>query len=334
MVKEAKKEASAPKYSFYLGCIIPNRYPMVEQATRNVFSKLGVDLVDMKGATCCPAPGVFRSFDIPTWMTLGARNLTIAEDNKANVMTMCNGCYGTLLEVNHALKESPTKKEEINAHLKKVNREFKGSVKVEHLMEVLYYDLGMEKVREFITKKLGLKVAVHYGCHLLKPVENRPWQGESENPRFFDDIIEMLGCESVNYQDKLMCCGAGGGVRSAIKEVSLDFTRQKLENIRKAGADCIVVACPFCELQLDLGQFEVNNMFKDQIGQPFGIPVFYVTQLLGLAMGMNPVDLGLIKRNDLKGVPPYISQEKLLIELLGRLGYDYNKLKSTVEAKV
>ncbi|MBD3350772.1 MAG: CoB--CoM heterodisulfide reductase subunit B [Candidatus Lokiarchaeota archaeon] len=320
-------------YSFYLGCVIPNRYPMVERATRTVLDELGAELRDMKGATCCPAPGVFRSFDIPTWLVIGGRNLTIAEDNQADVVTMCNGCYGTLLEVEHALKHEEKKRNYVNEHLQKVGRKFKGSIHVKHLAEVLYYDIGLKKIQDVAIHDLGLKVAVHYGCHLLKPSAIRPWDGESEEPRFFDELVEALGCESVDYRDKMMCCGAGGGVRSAVKEVSLDFTRHKLEEIRKVGADCIVNMCPFCMLQLDLGQVEVNGVFKDIIGEPYNIPVFYYTQLLGLSMGLNPIDLGLIKQHDLKGVPPFTSQEPALRKIFKKLGYNYDELVEQAKNK-
>jgi len=322
------EERTPLEYSFYLGCVIPNRYPFVEQATRNVLNELGVRLKEMEGASCCPAPGVFRSFDIPTWLTIGARNVVIAEENQADIVTMCNGCYGTLLEVNHQLRNEEEKRTFVNEQLAKIDRKFTGSIKVKHLAEVLYMDLGLNKVRDSVTKLLGgLKCAVHYGCHLTKPSAIRPWDGETEDPTFFDELVEAIGCESVDYKDKHMCCGAGGGVRSAIKEVSLDFTRHKLEMMRAAGAECIVVMCPFCMLQLDLGQIEVNGLFKDEISAPFGIPVFYYTQLLGLAMGMHPNDLGLVKRHDLKGVPPFVNQEKLLTRMLKELGYDYAKLK-------
>ncbi len=320
------------EYSLYLGCVIPNRYPQTERATRTVLKELGIKIKEMEGASCCPAPGVFRSFDVPTWLTIGARNLTIAEQNQTDIVAMCNGCYGTLLESNHIMKSDPKRRAEVNSHLKKIDREFQGSIKVKHLAEVLYYDLGIESIKNVATKPLDLKIAVHYGCHLLKPAGIRPWANETEEPRFFDELVEAMGCESVDYRDKLQCCGAGGGVRAAAKDVSLDFTRHKLEEIRKVKADAIVVMCPFCQLQLDIGQAEVNSVFKDEIGEPFNIPVFYYSQLLGLSMGLNPIDLGLVKRHTLKGVPPMINQEELLTKLLKRLGYDYSKLQQKAEA--
>jgi heterodisulfide reductase subunit B len=308
-----------PKFALFLGCVIPNRYPFIERATRSVFEKLNIDLIDMEGASCCPAPGVFRGFDIDSWLVIGARNITIAEELGLDIALMCNGCYGSLLEVNHTLKHDKEKLKMVNGHLAKIGRSFKGNVKIRHVVDILYNDVGVEKIKNR-TKygrkyPLNLKLSVHYGCHLIKPAEIRPWDQEVEGPTFLDELVEISGCKSLNYKDKFMCCGAGGGVRGSFKEVSLDFTREKLENIAKTGADAIITACPFCHLQLDLGQVEVNNIFKDKISVPFRIPVLYFTQLIGLALGMSPEELGLIRSPDLKGVPPFIPVEKILYKI-------------------
>ena len=229
---------------------------------------------------------------------------------------MCNGCYGSLLEVNHTLKNDKKKLKIVNEHLSKVGREFKGTAKIRHVVDILYNDIGIEKIKnkaKYGRKQLlNLKLSVHYGCHLVKPAEIRPWNQEAERPTFLDELVEISGCKSIDYKDKFMCCGAGGGVRGAFKEVSLDFTKQKLENIIKIGADAIITACPFCHLQFDLGQLEVNGIFKDKISAPFKIPVLYFTQLIGLALGMSPEELGLIKSPDLVGVPPFTSIEPIL----------------------
>lgn len=297
------------KYSFFLGCVIPNRYPLIERATRSVCKKLGIELIDMEGASCCPAPGIFRGFDLDTSLVIGARNITIAEQLGTDITLMCNGCYGSLLEANHTLKHNRKKLKMVNEHLAKIGRKFKGTVKIRHIVDILYNEIGPEKIRNKTKygrkQPLNLKLAVHYGCHLIKPGEIRPWNKEVERPTFLDELIEISGCVSVDYKDKFMCCGAGGGVRGAFKEISLDFTREKLENIKSAKADAIITACPFCHLQLDLGQLEVNSIFKDKISAPFNIPVIYITQLLGLALGMDLEELGLVKNQDLKGVPPF-----------------------------
>ncbi|MFX1572593.1 MAG: CoB--CoM heterodisulfide reductase subunit B [Promethearchaeota archaeon] len=304
------------KYSLFLGCVIPNRYPFIELATRRVLKKLGIDFLEMEGASCCPAPGVFRGFDIDTWLIIGARNLTIAEKNNYDLVTMCNGCYGSLLEINHQLKNNLEKQRMVNEHLIKVNRQYTGNINVKHIIEVLYKDIGIEKITQRVKygrrTKLDLNVAVHYGCHLLKPSQIRPWGNEVENPRFLDELVEATGCKSLDYKDKYMCCGAAGAVRSAFKEISLDFTREKLENMVAVGTEAIITACPFCHLQFDLGQIEINKIFKDRIEAPFNIPVIYYTQLLGLALGMTPEEVGLVKDKELTGVPPFISIEPFL----------------------
>jgi heterodisulfide reductase subunit B len=309
-VKEQKK------YSLFLGCIIPNRYPFIERATRKVFDKLGIELLEMEGASCCPAPGVFRGFDIESWLIVGARNITIAEENGTDIALMCNGCYGSLLEVNHILKTDPEKRAIVNSHLSKVGREFRGTIEVRHIIDILYNDIGLEKLQQR-TKygrkhKIDLNVAVHYGCHLVKPAGSRPWDCDVEEPRFLDELVEITGAKSLDYNDKNMCCGAGGGVRSAFKDVSLDMTKDKLINMKKAGAEAIITACPFCHLQFDLGQIEINSTSKDLVKPNFNIPVIYYTQLLGLALGFTANEVGLVKNKELAGVPPFISIDPVL----------------------
>ncbi|UYP43904.1 hypothetical protein NEF87_000189 [Candidatus Lokiarchaeum ossiferum] len=310
-----KENPNGLNLGMYLGCVIPNRYPFIDAASRHVLDAMKVGVAELEGAGCCPAPGVFRSFDINTWMTLGARNITIAEDMNRNMCIMCNGCFGTLNDINTELKEDKTKRDFVNKQLKEIGKEFKGTVDAEHLVWILFNDIGIENIKKKIVHKLGYKVAVHYGCHIIKPSHNKPWADSSETPEFIDKLVEITGCQSVPYRDKLMCCGAGGGLRGSEKEISLDFTRDKLESIRNAGVDIIIDCCPFCHLQLDLGQMEINGLFKDKISAPFKIPVIYITQLLGLAMGMDPYRLGLQKTPVPKGLPPFTPVDSIFTQL-------------------
>ena len=275
--------------AYFLGCIMPNRYPGIEKATRILFDELDIELKDMEGASCCPAPGVFGSFDEETWATIAARNLILAEDMGADIMTECNGCFGSLFEANHMLKDDEEKRAKINKNLAEIGKEFKGTTNVKHLAQILRDDVGYEKLASLIEKPLDLNVAVHYGCHFLKPTDEIGIEDQAENPAILDDLVEITGAKSIDYKDKMMCCGAGGGVRSRDLDVTASYTKEKLDHMSEAGVDAIVNVCPFCHMQFDQGQLEVNERY----GTDFAIPVFHLAQLYGLAMGLSAEELTL-----------------------------------------
>jgi len=276
-------------YAFFLGCITPNRYPGIEAASKKVMGEFGINLLDMKGASCCPAPGVFGSFDLETWLTLAARNLLIAQEMNVNIATTCNGCYATLQETSHLLKHDAKLRERVNQSLAKIGKNYKGAVEVKHVVELMSEEIGYDKITKKVKKPLkGIKAAAHYGCHFLKPSETR-MHGSTERPTVLDDLVRALGSETVDYKDRNMCCGAGGGVRSASLEIALDMTAEKLDNMIEAGADCVVTPCAFCHLQFDRGQVELNEKFA----RKYELPVIFVTQLTGLALGMDEKELGL-----------------------------------------
>jgi len=272
------------KYAFFLGCIMPLRYPGIESSTREVMNSLGVELVDMQGASCCPAPGVMRSFDQTYWMTVAARNLAIAEKMGMDVLTICNGCFDTLFEVAYKLNHDPELRKRINKNLRDATgMEYNGTVNVRHFVELLYRDVGLEAIRAKVKGGKNLKAAVHYGCHFLKP-SNIKKIDDAERPHVFDDIVEAAGMTSLVYKDKGMCCGAGGGVRARTPDVALKMTKENLVNMTAAGAEVIVDCCPFCHLQYDVGEVQLKE---------FKIPVLHLSQLLGLAFGLDKEKLGL-----------------------------------------
>ena len=276
-------------YNFFLGCIAPNRYPGIEASAVKTSKKFDIELRDFKGASCCPAPGAFGSMDVNAWLALGARNICLSEKEGKDIALICNGCYKSLFEANHRLKADPAMREKVNSILANIDYEFQGSVEVRHLIDILYNDVGPDKVKESVEVPLtGVNVAIHYGCHLLKPKFDRTF-GSSERPHFFDELVEALGATSIDYKEKMMCCGAGGGVRSYKMDLALDIANEKLYNMTQAGADVIVDVCPFCHLQLDRGQVEI----KEKFGDVYDLPVLHYNQLLGLAQGMNPDELGL-----------------------------------------
>lgn len=277
------------EYAYFLGCITPNRYPGIEVAAKKVFKEFGIDTKEMIGAACCPAPGVFGSFDIYTWLPVAARNLAIAEEMGLEIYVTCNGCYGSLQEADHLLKDKPKLKEKVNKILGKAGREYRGTSDVHHSIVLLHDLIGLDRLKEGVTNPLkGVNVAIHYGCHFLKPSEVRG-HGSAETPYILEDIVKAIGAKSVDYKDKLMCCGAGGGVRTVDTPTALEWTRQKLVSMIEADADCMIHPCAFCHLQFDRGQYEINEAF----GTSFSLPVLFVLQLVGLAMGFSVKELGL-----------------------------------------
>jgi heterodisulfide reductase subunit B len=288
-------------YAFYLGCIAPNRYPGIEAAAIKTSKKLGIELVPLKGASCCPAPGAFGSISLNVWYAMAARNLVLAEQMKTDIALVCNGCYKSIWEVNHKLKHNPDLREGVNEVLKEIDMEFKGSANVYHLAELLYDPkiVGVEKIRDSVTNPLtGARIAVHYGCHLLKPKKDREFGNEAllntEGPTWMEELVAALGAEPVEYRYKMLCCGAGGGVRGYDIVHSLDITNEKLINLKEVGIDALTDICPFCQLQFDRGQIEIQEKF----GVKYDLPVLHYSELLGLAQGMSPQELAL----DLHGI--------------------------------
>lgn len=277
------------KLAFFLGCVMPHRYPGVEAAIRQVLPELGVEILDIDGATCCPAPGVFGSFHKPTWLAVGARNLALVEEMGVDVFTACNGCFGTLYDVNHELRHNPQVLDEVNQVLsEETGHEYHGNVEVKNFISLLKDEIGPEKIAEMVEHPLtDFRVAVHLGCHWTRPVKIKE-QGNPEDYTIIDSVVEAMGAQVVRYKDELKCCGAGGGVRTANKELSLQFTLAKLRNIAQTSANCIGEFCPFCHLQFDLGQREVKEIF----GEEYSYPVFHVAQMLGLTIGMTLEEVG------------------------------------------
>ena len=272
------------KYGLFLGCVIPNRYPGIESATREVLNALDIDYVDLEGASCCPAPGVTKSFDHKTWLSVGARNLSLAENKGLDLLTICNGCYASLFEATHDLNRDEGMKAEVNEVLNDAGMQYQGNVKVKHFVEVFHREVGLDRISSKVVNSLdGLKVAVHYGCHLLKPGKIKKID-TVERPTILDELVECTGALSIDYKDKNLCCGAGGGVRAREPDLSLKMTKEKLDNIIAVGGEMILDCCPFCHLQYDRGQ-------KD-IGNGYNLPVIHLNQLYGLACGLDRKKLG------------------------------------------
>jgi len=273
------------KYAFFLGCLIPAREPNYESSVRKIATELGIDLAEMEDANCC-APFSIQSVDYTSWLALAARNLCIAEEMELDILTLCNDCYESLLMTNTILREDKETKDKVNEILADVDLEFKGKTNVKTFIDVLYEDLGLEKVKSAIREPInGLRVAVQPGCHLTRP--KRIHFGEWTAVTALDKLVEATGAKSIDYERKEACCG--GPLRGVNDEVASHVAKQKLDVIKDAGADCIVTVCPFCYLELDMGQLEIkrHTHLKEE---EYNLPVLHFVELLRMAMGMKLED--------------------------------------------
>jgi len=270
-------------YDLFLGCVIPARLPFLEASSRKVFEKLGIKLNDVDGFSCCPDPTGIEQIDHKTWLTLGARNLSLCNRN-GGVISFCSGCVETLKSVNHFINKNAQVKEEVNQILQDIGKSYNGGVPVKHFAQVLYENL--EKIKEKIEKPLeGFKVAVHYGCHYIRPSEIIKWDDPFE-PKTIDEIVKVLGAESVEYEMKMECCG--NPVDKSDRDLSLLMIDKKLNAIKNGGANCIVVVCPACYQQFEFNQRELNK----QNNTDYNFPIFYLSELIALAFGFKPAELG------------------------------------------
>lgn len=274
------------KYALYLGCTIQTEQYGFELSTRETLPELGVELVDVDGFSCCGYP--LRSYNNFSWIYLSARNLAIADELGLDVLPLCNGCHVSMSDVKHMLDSNPNLQNSINEYLMIEGLKYTGKSQVHHLIEVLYHDVGLDKIRESIKRTLnGLKLASHYGCHALRPSSiGRP--DEPEDPQILDELTGALGANTEYYPEKLDCCGAS--LVLSDPETSFKITGAKLKAVQRHGFDGMVTICPFCHKMYDAKQGAIKNVLQDE---EIDVPVFYYTQLLGLAMGKEEGRLGI-----------------------------------------
>jgi len=273
------------KYLLFLGCTIPYRVSSYEVSARKVLPKLGVELVEMPDFNCCGLPLDPANHEMT--LALSARNLCLAEQQNLNILTLCTGCATTLRKTNKMLKENKQLREKVNGYLKGIGMEFKGTIEVKHLVQMLKEDVGLEKIKGAVQKPLsGLKVVEHCGCHLMRPAKYSGFD-DAEDPHVLKALIELTGAECLDYADEAECCGYT--VVAIDEKVSLQLAREKLSHIKDVGAQAMITVCPSCHLMFDMQQSRIERAF----GENFNLPVLHYTQLLGLAMGFNPEELAL-----------------------------------------
>ena len=271
-----------PVYSLYIGCSVPANYPNYEAAMFKVAEALGMELNYLEDVACCGSPNL-RAIDSFGWLLVNARTIAIAEKSGHDIVTPCNGCFGSLKDVLYHLKHHKDDLKKINAELKKMGLEFKGSINVRHIVEAMYTDIGIEEIKKRVTKPLdGVGIAIHYGCHLLRPVDVTEFR-----PEILQEMVAATGAAVIDYPLWKQCCGAT--VLPVNEQLAIRLARDKIKSMKEAGAEFITVVCPACGNQLDLQQLDL----KDSYGEVYDLPVLLYPQILALAMGMDEEEIGL-----------------------------------------
>ena len=295
------------RYSFFKGCFLPVRLPHIEKVSVNVLGELGLELKETQGFSCCPEPVGFLSTDKLTGMAIAARNISLAEEEGLDILTLCSGCTYSLRHVNHMLKADEEAREKVNEVLSETDHQFRGTVDVKHFASVLMDDIGLQRIAGKIEKPLeGLTIAGHTGCHIISPPEIMAFD-DPFDPQVLDKMVGVLGSEPADFDLKTLCCGwtlTNYGDKSG----SDKLLGAKLEAMHRAGSDCISVICPQCFYQFDMGQLLASR----RLGLDFSVPVLFYLQLLGLAMGYSLEDIGL-KRHRTKSS----GFEEKILEVLG-----------------
>jgi heterodisulfide reductase subunit B2 len=289
------------KFALFLGCNIPARVQQYELSARAVSEKLGIGIVDMAEFKCCGNP--IRNVDRRTYLLMAARNLALAEKQGLGMMVLCKCCFGSLKMAAHLMKNDPSLQENVNAMLAAEGLRYTGSVEIKHFLSVLYHDIGIKALKEKITRPFKkVKIATHYGCHALRPSSVTAFDNPVA-PVVFDALVSATGAQSIDWPLKLECCGSPMlGVNDAL---SMDLTDRKLNDGKRAGAEYLCVACPYCQMQFD----RVQHMMSSLRGANHCLPSIVFPQLLGLAMGIDGNTLG-INMNilDISGIESLLSE--------------------------
>lgn len=270
------------KYAYYPGCSLEGTAIDYHESTMCIAEALGIELVEVPNWSCCGSTPAHCTDELLA-AALPAKNLIAAKAVADEMLVCCSACFSRFKFAQKHIEEKQNIRAEIS---KMVSVEDIQSVNVRHFIDVLMHDVGLEKIAEAKKSDVGLKVACYYGCLLTRPPKVTNFD-DPEEPRFMDELLTAAGMEAVDWSHKTECCGASFALTRT--EIVLRLTAEILQMAKEAGADCISVACPLCHANLDMRQEDIAR----KLGFKYEFPVFYFTQLLGMAFGLDHVKLGI-----------------------------------------
>jgi heterodisulfide reductase subunit B len=270
-------------YTYYPGCSLESTSRAYDESLRKVFEMLKLELHELKDWNCCGAT-MYMSIDGPVASSISARNLALAETLGYDVVAPCSSCFTVLSKTQRLMRENEEIRMRIGEALAPAGLKYDLSLRIRHPLDILVNDVGVELIRLQVKRDLSsLRVANYYGCQIVRPERGFD---DRENPTTMDNLFEALGAVNVYFPMKVRCCG--GMLMTTYPEVALKLVKELLECALENGAECIATTCPLCQINLEAYQGRVNAKFQTD----FKIPVLFFTQLLGLALGANPRDLG------------------------------------------
>lgn len=273
------------KYAYYPGCSAHSSARDMHESCLAVSKVLGIELNEIKGWTCCGASSAHQT-DPELAASLASANLLKAREMGMDMVVTCAACYNRSKVANYEIVNSSQMRQSVADSL---GEAYDGSVPVRHFVEILLKDPGAAALRKKIVNSLtGLKAAAYYGCYLVRPPEATGFD-DPENPTILERLIDVTGAENVEWSGKVDCCGGMQNLTRA--EITVRRSAAVIEMAQAAGAGCIVVACPMCQISLDVRQADMEKL----LGKKYNMPVIYLTQLLGLALGIPSEKLGFDK---------------------------------------
>ena len=275
------------KVAFHPGCVSKGACPELYVSATKIAEPLGLELEELLEAPCTGA-GVLSEQNPDLADSLNGLTLAMAESKGGLLMTICSTCQGVLSGVNHTFAKNPQRLEKANKTIGDQGFTYRGTTKVKHLLWLLFEDIGVDRLRAAIKRKLtGLKIAPFYGCYILRPEDDLGLKERPERKTYLEQLIGLLGAEAVEYKGSTKCCGFP--MLTFNREKSLSMAGNHILEAKDKGADALVTPCPLCHLNLDGQQPDSARALK----KPIDVPIFHLPQLLGLAFGFSPEELRL-----------------------------------------
>jgi heterodisulfide reductase subunit B len=291
------------KYYLYWGCSLEGTGANFLLSLKPACNALGMEFEEIEDWNCCGASVSYAGASDLAIKVLNARNLALAEKKATyDIVAPCSSCYIQMIKVNHEIKEDPALLKKVNECLAEGNLQYKGGIKVRHIQDVLYHDVGLDTIRARVRKPLnGLKIAGYVGCQSVRPY------GEYDStvkPVVQDRLLEALGAEAVPFPKKMLCCGSG--IFLPEMDYCLELVKNILEDALNHGAKMVSTVCPMCAMNLEMYQERINKKYGTQLD----VPIVYLTQLMAAAFGMDLKKDAALNRNV---IPP----EGILKEAIG-----------------